>query len=74
MEEQRKIEEMKQTQQPPWLVKTYYSAMMEKNTRRMTENSTSYNTKQITVLTRKPTLTDQRAQEGKYALQQYSRI
>ena len=40
----------------------------------MTEkNSTSYNTKEITVITRKPTLTDERAQEGKQALKQYLR-
>ena len=42
----------------------YYDAEI---TQRMTtrESSISYNTKETTVITRKPTLTDQRAQEGK---------
>ena len=46
----------------------YYIGMTAK------ESSTSYKTKKKTVITRKPTLTDQRAQEGKKALQQYSQI
>ena len=37
------------------------------------ESSTFYNTKENIVMTRKPTWTDQRAWEGKLALQQYSR-
>ena len=41
--------------------------MKEKHILGMTarENSTSYNTKEITVITRKPAPTDQRAHEGK---------
>ena len=35
------------------------------------ESSTSYNARENTVSTRKPTLMDQRAQDGKQALQQY---
>ena len=36
MEEQMEIEEMNQTQHPPWLVTTNYSAMKEKRTHGMT--------------------------------------
>ena len=41
--------------------------MKEKHTREMTarESSTSYNTKENTVITRNPTQMDQRAQKGK---------
>ena len=35
------------------------------------ENSTSHNTKEITIIRKKPTLTNQRVQEGKQALQQH---
>ena len=35
------------------------------------KGNTFYNTKAITLITRKTTLMDQRAQEGKQALQQY---
>ena len=38
---------------------------------RARESSTSYNTKENTVIARKPTRMDQRAQEGKQALQLY---
>ena len=50
--------------------------MKEKHTQGITAraSSTSHNTKEITVITRKLTLTDQRAHEGNYALQQYSRL
>ena len=53
---------------------TYYSAMKDKHTWVMTarESSTSYNTNENTVITRKPTRTDQRAQERNLVLQQYS--
>ena len=41
--------------------------MTERNTQEITEreNNTSYNTKKITVITMKPTLSDQKTQEGK---------
>ena len=65
---------MNQKQQPPWLVNILFYCDEEKRTRNDSEkNSTSYNTKEITVITRKPTVTNQRAQEVKWALQQYSR-
>ena len=45
--------------------------MTEKNTWGMTARKNS--TREVIVVARRPTLTDQRAQEGKRALQQYSR-
>ena len=39
---------------------------------RASESSTSYNTKRNTVVARKPTRMDQRAQEGKKAMLLYS--
>ena len=45
---------MNQTQQPSWLVNTYYSAMKEKHIGNDSKrSSTSYNTKEIIVITRK---------------------
>ena len=41
--------------------------------RKAGKSSTSYNTKRNTVVVRKPTQMDQRAQEGKYAMLLYSR-
>ena len=66
MEELKEIEEMNQTQQPPWLVNNILFGY-EGETQRMTmrESSISCSTEENTVITWKPTLTDQRAQEGK---------
>ena len=49
MEEQKEIEKMNQTQQPPWFVNN----MKEKHIRGMTttESSTSYNINKNTVIT-----------------------
>ena len=65
MEEQKEVKEMNQTQQP---------SMVGKQPQGMTvrESSTSYSTEENTVITWKPTLTDQKAHKGKQALQQYS--
>ena len=67
MGEQIEIEEMNQTQQPLWLVNNIlFCYEGEKHTRNESEkNSTSYNTKENTVVARMPTQMDQRAQEGK---------
>ena len=66
MEEQG-IEGMNQTQQHPWLVNNILFYYEREKHMGMTarEGSTSYNTKEITVKTRKTTLTDQRQQERK---------
>ena len=58
---------MNQTQPPPWFINNILFCY-EKEThtgKDSKESSTSYNTKENTVITRKPTWTDQRAQEGK---------
>ena len=67
MEEQKEIEEMKQIQQPPWLVNNILFSYEGETKQGMTarESSTSYNTKKTTVITRNPTLIDQIVQEGK---------
>ena len=63
MEQQKEIEEMKTTKQPSQLVNNIlFCYEGETHTG---NDITSYNTKKITVITRKPTLTDQRAQVGK---------
>ena len=50
----------------PMVGKQQYSDMTQKNAHGMTrENNTSYNTKKTTVITRNPTLMDQRVQKGK---------
>ena len=46
--------------------------LWRRNTLRVRESSTFYNTNEMTIITRKPKLTDQRAQEGNKAFQQYS--
>ena len=67
MGEQKEREEMNQTQQPPWLVNNIlFCYEGDKHTQNESEkNNTFYNTKRNTVLARKPTYTDHRAQEGK---------
>ena len=67
MEEQKEIEELNQTQPLQRMINNIkFSYDREKHTRNNGErNSTSYNIKKNTVITRKPTLMDQSAQEGK---------
>ena len=68
MEEQKEVEEMNQTQQSPWLV--YNILFCYKGETRMGNDSErkqhflQHNREKI-VITRKPTNTDQKTQEGK---------
>ena len=61
------VEEIKQTQQPQWLVNTIlFCYEGDKHTgNESKKNSTSYNTKRNTVVARKATHMNQRAQDGK---------
>ena len=73
MEEQNEIEEINQKQQLPWLLNILFCYKEGKEGEfLLRESSISYNTKEKTVIIKKPTLMHQRAQEEKQALQQYS--
>ena len=67
MREQMEIEELHQTQQPLWLVNNILFCYEGENTPaiRARESGTSYNTKGNTVVARKPTRTDEKAQKEK---------
>ena len=66
MEKQKEIEEINQSQQPPCLIKNilFWYERKTQTQNSVRESSTSYNLKEITVITRKSRLTDQKAQEG----------
>ena len=67
IEEQKEIKRLTRHSNPHGWYTIYYSATKEKEIRGVTgrESNASYNIKEITVITRKPTLTDQRAEEEK---------
>ena len=62
MGQQKEIEDMNQTQQPPWLVNNILFCY-ENYKHTGNENEEKQHFLQHTVLARKPTQTDQRAQE-----------